>query len=143
MPYSLRGNPDGVALGLAKSCQYYNSHGTAHSFKGRKVSTHTTGLDGLGDQCSYQSYCTSFPAPPVPLRASVPIRLVPTSLSYPRSLRPPPIGGPQLYLFISVSRQSRSRPRSTENHARNGESPCSLKLYSLDNLFDWIRFKTF
>ena len=37
--------------------------------RGCGVSTHTTGLDGLGDQCSYQSYCTSFPAPPVPLRA--------------------------------------------------------------------------
>ncbi len=94
------------ALGLAKSYQYYNSHGTAHSFKGRKVSTHTTGLDGLEVQCSYQSYCTSFPAPPVPLRASVPIRLVPTSLSYPRSLRPPRFGGPQPNLFISVRRQS-------------------------------------
>ncbi len=30
--YSLRGNSAGGALELAKSYQYYNSHGTAHSF---------------------------------------------------------------------------------------------------------------
>jgi len=85
--------------------------------RGCGVSTHTTGLDGLGDQCSYQSYCTSFPAPPVPLRARTLLGL--SRPPYPIRV---PCGRPRWAARSSTySYQSAGSPEA-------GLGPCMFKL---------------